>query len=313
MSDRKLYVIIPYFNHTNARVSERNLELCLRNLSINADCRVVLVEGIWNREAELLDCSYRIFRHLKFDLQSPIWVKENLINLGIESLGVDWEFAAWIDKDIQFINPDWAEETMLKLEESDILQPWSRILFMNKNHEVDDTISKLPRYQSLVTLGRMNERGWYSFCYQGECHGQMGHAWAIRRTFFKKIGKLYDVCISGSGDQPMSMAIRQARGKNDFILNGMPFPGYESALFQRYAGLFEGVKTAHVTGTIIHHHHGELTKRSYAERHQLVLDQGFDPERDLSYAANGTIRMHNEKLERDLLEYFYSREEHLIP
>lgn len=313
MSSRELPVIIPYFNHTNAGVNRRNLEHCLLNLSIIPECRVVLVEGIWNREARLPNFSGKIFRHLVYDLQSPIWVKENLINLGIASLGEDWECLAWIDKDIQFLNPDWAVEAIRMLEEYDVIQPWSRLLYLDGNHEVDVGISMLPRFQSLVRQSRMDDRGWSSFCYRGECLGQQGHAWAIRRSFYRKIGKLYDVCISGSGDRAFSMAIREALGKKEEPLHGMPFPGYQSMSFRTYAELFQGVKISHVRGTIIHHQHGELSKRSYAERHELVVRSGFDGDKHLSYSENGTLRLLHPELEGVLLGYFYSREEHLVP
>lgn len=308
-----LPVVVPYFNHTNAGVNRRNLEQCLLHLSITPECRVVLVEGIWNREAELPDFSQRIFRHLKLDLQSPIWVKENLINLGIASLGEDWECAAWIDKDIQFLKPDWTRETMIQMESNDIVQPWSRVLYLNSSHEVDDDACKLPRFRHLVDHGRVDQRGWYSFSHSGDCLGQQGHAWAIRRTFYKKIGKLYDACISGSGDRALTMAIRHALGKAEETVRGIPFPGYQSATFLKYSNLFYGLKIGHLQGTIVHHWHGELSKRSYGERHELVAKHGFDPETHLSYSQNGTLRLSNPAVEQALLGYFYSREEHLIP
>jgi hypothetical protein len=203
MSDQKLHVIIPYFNHTNARVSRRNLELCLRHLSITPDCRVVLVEGIWNREAELPDWSGRIFRHLKFDLQSPIWVKENLINLGIKSLGEEWEYAAWIDKDIQFLNPAWAQETVLKLEQCDLLQPWSRLLLLDEFYEVLDDYENVTGSGFGMLHETKDIKGGKSFCQkrdEGGVGGFPGYSWAINKSCFKKTGGFFDLCIVGGGD-----------------------------------------------------------------------------------------------------------------
>ena len=46
--------------------------------------------GFGTGGGELPDFSESLFRHLKFNLRKPIWVKENLINLGIDSLGEEW-------------------------------------------------------------------------------------------------------------------------------------------------------------------------------------------------------------------------------
>ena len=140
MSEEKLYIVVPYFNHTNAAINRTNFELCLRNLRIYTHVRVIVAEGIWNKDANLPNFGDLVYKHLKFELQSPIWVKENLINLGIQSLNNDWEYVCWLDKDIHFVNPNWDIDTINKLKEYDIIQPWSRVLFLNKNYEIDRNI-----------------------------------------------------------------------------------------------------------------------------------------------------------------------------
>jgi hypothetical protein len=305
MNDSKLHVIIPYFNHTNAGVNRRNLELCLRNLSITPDCLVVLVEGIWNRNAELPDFSGSLFRHLKFDLGCPIWVKENLINLGIASLGDNWECAAWIDKDILFLNPGWAKETILKLGRCDIIQPWSRCLSLNEVHEVDDGVEA----RHFMTDGDL--KGSRSFCYAKD-HPPLvpcrtGNAWAIRKSFYQKIGKLFDHCIIGGGDTAITVSINQRSDAPHMKLYGRHF--------QDYLKQFRGARIGYVEGSIIHYHHGDFGNRQYNDRLKKLDASacgGFNPATDLDYAENGTLRLHNPALEASILEYFISREEHLV-
>ena len=308
MSEMKLHVIIPYFNHTNARANRRNLELCLRNLSLNSDCRVVLVEGIWNRESQLPDFSDRIFRHLTFGLDGPIWVKENLINLGIASLGDEWECAAWIDKDIHFLNPDWAKETMRKLEEVDILQPWSRVLFLNSRYEVMDNFDKATGGGFEQLRGKKEIKGGGSFCRQWLEAGGSGHpgfSWAISRLFYRKIGKLFDLCIIGGGDNIIPSYLDRDYYRDYFQLCGKEY--------ERYVRLLEGVKLSYVNGTIIHLEHGELGKRKYRERYSILREHDFKVPGDLSYAPNGTLLLSNPVLESGILDYFLNREEHLVP
>jgi hypothetical protein len=307
MNREVLHVIIPYFNHTNARVNRRNLELCLRNLSITPECRVVLVEGIWNREAELPDFSDQLIRHLKFDLQSPIWVKENLINLGIASLGEDWEYAAWIDKDNHFLNPEWVRDTVRLLGDYDIVQPWSRVLSLNQDYErVELEGVEVFRQQGLAGLS--DSRGMESFCHareHGGRSGQWGHAWAIRGMYYRQIGRLFDRCIIGGGDAAFACSLIR-----DFTPSYLGI--YRSAL-EEQARVLAGARTSYVPGTLIHYHHGDLNRRDYLNRFAILEQAGYDPFGDISYAENGTLKLSNPGLEKAILEYFYSREEHLIP
>ena len=310
MNDPRLHVVIPYFNHANAGVNRRNLELCLSHLLLNPDCRVVLVEGSGNREAELPDFSGRIFRHLKFDLRSPIWVKENLINLGIASLGDDWEAAAWIDKDIQFLNPDWAKETLLKLQESDLLQPWSRALLLDGRYEVMDDFDKVTGRGFEQLREKKEIKGGVSFCRQwleegGGGGGHPGFSWAISRRFYRKIGKIFDRCLVGGGD-----AVIPSHLDRSYYREYFQFFGQE---YERYRESLRGVRLSVVGGTIIHLNHGELAKRKYRERYAVLRERDFEFPRDLSYAPNGTLQLNNPGLESGIMDYFLNREEHLVP
>jgi hypothetical protein len=57
-----------------------------------------------------------VYKHIKVSTDSKVWVKENLINLGIKSLPDDWNFVAWVDADITFLNQNWVRETKEKLQ-----------------------------------------------------------------------------------------------------------------------------------------------------------------------------------------------------
>ena len=306
MNKEVLHVIVPYFNHTNARVNRRNLELCLRNLSITPDCRVVLVEGIWNREAALPDFSSPLVRHLKFDLQSPIWVKENLINLGMASLGEEWECAAWIDKDHLFLNPEWTRDTVRKLRDCEILQPWSRVLSLNQDHEPED-LERVEVFRQQGLAGLSDPRGMESFCHareHGGRSGQWGHAWAIRRTCYRLIGGLFDRCIIGGGDAAFASCL-----VGDVT---PPYLGIYRPVLEKQSKELVKVRTSYVPGILIHYHHGDLNRRDYLNRFAILDRAGYDPIADISYAENGTLKLSNPALEKAILEYFHSREEHLI-
>jgi hypothetical protein len=52
-------------------------------------------------------------RHLQLRATTPLWHKENMINLGVKKLlPVGWKAFAWIDADIEFESITWASDTL---------------------------------------------------------------------------------------------------------------------------------------------------------------------------------------------------------
>jgi hypothetical protein len=314
MKNKTLYIIVPYFNHTNAAINRTNLELCLRNLSVYKNSRVILVEGIWNKEAELQDFSDSVYKHLKLELQSPIWVKENLINLGIQSLNGDWEYACWLDKDIYFLNPNWDVDTINKLKEYDIIQPWSRVQFLNKAYEIDmlrniETTSVF--IESFYKCpDKEKEKGFLSYAKASELgygrSGHPGHVWAINRKFYEKIGGLFDKCIIGGGDSFMVVAM-----DGSFNIPHLGINELYKDFFQSYVNIIKGTKVGYIEGTIIHYYHGEIINRNYYGRFN-ILNNKIDLKNDLDYNHNGTLKINKPEVEKNILDYFYSRKEHTI-
>src|SRR5688572_1018355 len=63
--------------------------------------------------------------HIQLRTNHEIWHKENMINLGIARLPLDWQYVAWIDADANFSNPDWVNETLNQLQHYHIVQMFS--------------------------------------------------------------------------------------------------------------------------------------------------------------------------------------------
>jgi len=51
-------------------------------------------------------------RRLQLRTAHEIWHKENALNLLIQRLPTDAKYVAWIDADVKFNRPDWAQETL---------------------------------------------------------------------------------------------------------------------------------------------------------------------------------------------------------
>lgn len=324
MSDQKLQVIIPYFNHTNACVNRRLLEESLVRLSHCRDCAVLLAEGIWNSEAELPDLSDRVHRHLKYHYPQALWVKENLINLALRDCDTEWEYAAWIDKDIEFLNSHWAVRTRDALKKYDIIQPWSRAVCSGESGSGPTISEYLDLYQGRLLHDAEGMMPWTA-CPQGEggSEGHCGFAWAATRSFLDRIGGLYDRCLLGGGDDYLKASLKGERVPDEIPPESSPLDGDRrkelgvARFYGDFTGGFaercRGARIGFVEGKIIHHYHGRLTSRGYLTRYDAAIENGFVASRDISYESDGTLRLRNESLEKAIREYFPSREEHLLP
>jgi hypothetical protein len=307
MNEPKLPVVIPYFNHTNARVNRRLLEESLDRLALNPNCAVVLAEGIWNPEAELPDFSQRVHRHLKYRYPQALWVKENLINLALRDCGMEWECAAWIDKDVEFLDEEWALKTRDALRDHDIIQPWSRAVCTGElggGHTISDY---LEGYEGTLMH---DDAGMMSWCMnpgeKDEKKGYCGFAWAATRAFLERVGGLYDRCLLGGGDGYLKASLHG----HDYQL-GPDFPSYYGDFQGIFPSRCRGSKIGFTDGKIVHHYHGKISNRFYNSRYGFALENGFDAAKDIDHADDGTIRLQNSGMEKAVEEYFFMRKEYL--
>lgn len=308
MNEPKLLVVIPYFNHTNARVNRRLLEESLNRLALNTSCAVVLAEGIWNPEAELNDFSGCVHLHLKYRYPQALWVKENLINLALRDCGRDWESVAWIDKDIEFLDRNWALATREALRNHDIIQPWSRAICTGEPEKGQNISDYLDGYEGTLMHDEEGMMSWsMNPAEKDEKKGYCGFAWAATRAFLERIGGLYDRCLLGGGDGYLKASLHG----HDYQL-GAAFPGYYGDFFRQFPSRCGGSKIGFTEGKIVHHYHGKISNRFYNSRYGFALENGFDAWRDVAYAGEGTIRLQNTRLARAIEDYFLMRKEHLI-
>jgi hypothetical protein len=72
-----------------------------------------------------------------------------------------------------------------------------------------------------------------------------------------------------------------------------------------------GGSLAYLEENAFHLWHGELENRQYAERHTILKEFGFDPERDIVTGENGCWRWNRDPsdVREGILRYFQSRRE----
>lgn len=250
--------------------------------------------------------------YIKVRTETELWLKENLINIGVSKLPMNWKYLAWIDGDIEFVNPNWARETIHMLHHHPIVQMFSHVIDLGPKYEV--LTNYINEMQTMVDI---------SFAYKfAKCElsdgdsameygafGQPGFAWACTRDAWDLMGGLIDKSICGAGDHQQAWALvgKAVRG----VHGGMP------QIYKDYINTWEKHcvpihnQLGYVPGTILHYFHGARKKRKYRERWKILVDAKYNPYTDVKYDAQGVLQLAkpNSKLMRDLQFYFTQRDE----
>jgi len=231
--------------------------------------------------------------------KQELWVKENLINIGVRNLPKTWKYLAWIDADIEFINKDWVSETIHALQHYPIVQ-----LFQN----AIDMDPKLGIHQIHHGFGHgiLNGKNLCEF-YCGFIHP--GYAWAMTREAYDATGGLVDFAILGAADHHMACAVI---GQVEHSFPSGIDERYKKRLLhyqERWARF--GRKIGHINGIIVHHWHGRKSDRKYAERWNILIKHKYNPEKHLMYDSQGLIQLADDthELQKGISQYFVQRNE----
>lgn len=245
-------------------------------------------------------------RHIQVRGTDEVWHKENLINLAMQRLPQDAKYIAWVDADIEFVDPNWALETVHALQHYRILQPFGDCIDLGPRGEV-------------VQLHKSFGGQFIAGAPSGGAYGQSstfwhpGYAWAARRETLDKLGGLIDWAILGSADHHMALAMI---GQAEKSLPGGIHPNYRKALlqWQERAKTAVNMDIGHLPGTILHNWHGRKRDRKYVERWSTLIRHEYDPEVDIVRDTRGVVHLAGNKhhLRNDLRIYFRSRNEDSI-
>jgi len=240
-----------------------------------------------------------VWKHVKNRSDTPVWMKEKLINVGIKTLPDDWKYVAWIDADITFLNPDWVQDTVEALQTNDIVQMFRTAVNLGPNSEaikIDKGFGYM-HSDSGTPYVKTDKYG----------HWHPGYAWACTRNAFRTMGSsLLDWAILGSGDRHMAMAWI---GRVLDSCPGTIHMNYKIMLME-YQYKCQNFKVSYVPGTILHHWHGRFEDRKYKERWDVLIRHAFDPITDVTMSLRLTPT--GKRMEKDLKAYFEGRREDSI-
>ena len=240
-------------------------------------------------------------RHLQIRTEtSPLWHKENLLNIGVEKLlPKDWKCVAFVDSDIEFDNPHFATDTLKLLNKTyDILQ-------MN-SHTLDLDLHKNP--MSIFTSHSYQLIHRRPYGKTGISYWHPGFNLAMTRKTYEKLGGLYQYSILGSGDHNMMMSLIQ---KAELSVHSKASQGYKQSVLD-YQTNCAGLRLGYTPGVIRHYFHGSKKNRKYVERWGTLVENQYDPKIHVKLDENGLIiptEQCPQKLLKDIMSYFCERNE----
>lgn len=243
---------------------------------------------------------------LQVKSKSEIWIKENLINLGVRYLFPrDWKYMAWVDCDISFRNENWAEETIHRLQHHNVVQPFEDAIDLGHTGNI---------LQTFKSFGFRHQEGGKKQAKSSDPYpyGHSGFAWACTRSFWEQSQGLLDFAILGSADHHMAWAMIGEVGPT--IFGGMP-PSYGRRCFewQQRAVISTKKQVGYTDGRIEHFFHGPKVARQYQSRWKILVDHQFDPDKNLIRDSQGVIHLFGKPdLEQAIHRYNLSRREDSI-
>jgi hypothetical protein len=307
---KNIWVVCSYFNFTKTPFRLKNFNIFRDNIKRYGNLKLLCVEFSPSKCFEIVASDVDML--LQLSDGDIMWQKERLINIGIDALPENTDIVIICDADIVFTDDDFTEKLTKSLERYSAVQCFSiiRSLSPNKNETNFDYFNVDFNSLDAFALSAPSCIMTYSL-YGNFAGGAAGYMWAFNYKIIKNI-KLFDINIIGSGDRVSAAA---------FI--GLPLAPWLTVGGQNavhYYKYLNNVKNAGINRDTVGYidmqiydlYHGLHEDRKYNQRHAILQDMGFLPERDL-ISSKGAVHKFSEgfsQSSRDKIKnYFYSRNE----
>jgi hypothetical protein len=261
------------------------------------DVLLYIVEMVYgNQTFQVTDKNNQ--RHLQLRTETPLWHKENMINLGVKYLlPSNYKAFAWIDADIEFESPTWVMDTLKVLNgHKDVVQLFSHAVNMKKN---EDTLNFSSSFgYKFVKRSQFYINGNIDFWHSG-------YGWAITRNAYEKLGGLYENAILGAGD--FIFALSLIKKCNVKYLNCK----YSQDILT-YERKTNNLRLGYIPGVIRHYFHGSMINRKYTERTYILTRHNYDPNIHLTKDDVGILiptDKFSNSFKADIFKYFTERKE----
>jgi hypothetical protein len=285
--------------------------------------QLITVELVFN------DQNFRITKpnnpyHIRLRTNDILWYKENILNIGINNVPDECEDIAWLDLEVEFLNPNWVEDTTNALKKYKVVQlfdvvqisgPNSELIeahagygwcyATNSTYKLNDTYDELKqKYIEISDYFRSLKRGPYC---------TTGYAWAARKSALKAIGGLFDKGILGDGDKlnAKSFTGELFQTNTSFKYEGEHFVN-ELKSFSNHAFKKINGSVGYVSGLLNHLYHGSRKDRNYLTRRDILNSFPYEPKKHLYYDKKGLLHFVDKYRDiyiKPIMGYFMSRNE----
>jgi hypothetical protein len=220
-----------------------------------------------------------------------LFQKERLCQLLEKQIPKSFTKVLFMDCDLIFENPNWYNELSEKLDSSNIVQPFSKGVWL------DITYKNIVKERTPITffqkLGKIPVEGGL-----GGYHP--GFAWGFQRAWYKKVG-FFQYAILGDGDSISSTVWLDYK---DFNYRNFIRPALE--IYRK--SIVEKPSVCFLEGEIYHLWHGDAAKRQYSKRREIF--KSVKDVRDiLRVATNGLFELKNDALKSKIRKYFKNRDD----
>lgn len=294
----KLHVIAVISNPCNYKIRYKLARQFFQRMEQEKDVILYIVELVYG-DQEFAVTTNGNKRHLQLRGETPLWHKENMINLGIKHLlPSNWKAVAWVDADVEFDNPYWATYALRVLNNGkDFVQLFTNVFDMDIDEQILNIFTGFG-YQYSKNFKKGKELNYW----------HPGFAWACTRKAYEQIGGILDEGILGSGDNIMCHSfIKQApqRLKKGMTNEYMDF-------VKDKQDKFDGLNLGYIPGTIRHFYHGKKENRNYYGREDILIRHKYDPNTFIKRDSKGLIIPSEtcpKEFLKDIMDYFEERNE----
>jgi hypothetical protein len=236
---------------------------------------------------------------IKANPKNLMWQKEALLNKAEKMVPKHIKYIGVFDPDIYFQNTNWLEQSLEKLKEFKVIQPFSEGIKLDNMGNINIIKGSVGKY------GFDNINTKYK-------NNTPGLAWIFRREFFDKVG-LYPWAIIGSGDGVIAAGLFKIKDSIPAITAIGSHNMNKSMVvdwFKKAEDFMEDSTIGYVEGQIWHEWHGDIKNRYYSYRRNVM--NYIDITKHIRYDNNTLLEWTEEvpnELKETLKKYFIARQE----
>jgi hypothetical protein len=307
-----LWGITCYFNPAGYQNRLINYRLFRSRLNVP----LVAVELSFTGEFELRADDAEIL--LQIAGGDVMWQKERLLNIALSALPRECDIVAWLDCDVIFASPTWADDARHALKDNLLVQLFNERLNLIPGARDDSAGSacvelSVPGAAFKFATGTLRPEDLCVAASMVSGRATNGLAWAASRELVQAHG-FYDTRIIGSGDKAIFCA---AIGKFEYPEQAANMNARQREHYRNWATPFFAdirARVGFLEGRVFHLWHGTPNDRQHQRRHQLLTRHEFDPFVDIALDSNRVWRWNSDKapMHEAVRRYFASRDEDRI-